>query len=341
MQPPFKDISTLTKGHFTALADLSETSIEAFLDRKVPKGPPDPLFDAAGKPLLDRQGQQLCPSFRHTVALVGEILRREGRTGARRTRDVADLQLPHSKPTDVILLTDRHLVVAMRSNATTNAVGRCLTAAAGFPQVVDGKSEDIWACGVREAKEELGIRISLEHAQELPLISDWPIRTYGFDETSRAAIVISTIAVQLQESLDSLMGRIKLNHESAGLVTLSMPDLLALSRNPSAGVAAQFWPSTMLNSMSARSGVSLRSIAKTSDSLTPLRRALLSSTQAKKSGETYAVQSPLAISVKGDDFSYDGFLGALTRSVAAARVLASPSRQRMRRPEPRRKALTL
>lgn len=342
MSIPFKTISDLTNGQIPSLEELTVDGIERFLGRDIQQSAPDPQFHPeSGAPLLDLQGHQICLPFRHVVALVGEILRREGMLDAKTTHDVAHLELPCSKPTDVILFTQDHLVVAVRSNATTNAVGRCLTAAAGFPQVVDGTPEDIWACGVREAKEELGIQIGLNHAKELPLIGDWPIRTYGFDETSRAAIVISTIGVQLQESLSSLMGRIKLNYESAGLVTLSIPDLLALSRNPSAGVAAQLWPSDMLRTMPARSGVALLSIARNSPTLTPLRHALLSSAMAKKSGRAYAVQPPISISVNGDDFRYNGLLGALTRSVVAAKGLASPSRHHTKRIERQLKALTV
>lgn len=315
MTPTLHD---LTQGRIDTLGDLTEAKIDALLGHTIEPGAKAPLFQPDGSPILDKDGQPLMLSYTHTAAFAAHMIEQCGGKGATTTDEVAALPIPFWKPTDILLISkDNNVIVAMRSNATRNAVGRCLTAAAGFPKIVDGRPESPDACARRELLEETGLKLPEieETTKNMGIITQRPLQHYSIQTEDGQVLpgivpsVVSTLAVRTRQTADELMKMMVPNHESAGFAVIPGAQMIDLERQEIPAARAQFYPSTLLASLSID--------AKTADHPQALREALESPETAKSQPGQYALEAPRNVELGRDDFSHNGTHEALEKTARA------------------------
>lgn len=304
----------------SSLSVLTEDAVETYLNHKIDKGNPAPLFDRFGNQLHNSAGEPLCLSYTHAAAYVAEVIRRSGLVNPQTTQDVAELSIPFWQPTDVLLFSkDGFVIIGMRSNVTKNAIGKCLTAAAGFPQA-KGQPEDALSCGHRELPEETSLVWNNVAARDvdLGLITDRPLQKYNIKtlegETLPGIVptIVRTFALQANQDRNALLDQMRANHESAGFVVMNMDDFCKLADNPSAIISADFVPSSGLTIPIPNGSL-----------LADLRRILEMPETAKISPsiEGYKLRSSIYVRVTGEDFMHNGSPETLIKTIKAAQIL--------------------
>ena len=287
------------------------------------------MFDREGNPLLNAAGEPLTLSYTHAAAYVGAEIARSG-SEPKTTNDVAGLNIPFWQPTDVIVFSnDGHVIIGMRSNATKNAIGRCLTAAAGFPQVVSGAPEDALICGKRELLEETGLQWEKIAAKtvDLGLITNRPLQQYKIKTTTDGVTlpgivptIVRTFAVKAKQDRNELLQMMRINHEAlgyaamqmTGFVGVSFEDFCACAQTPGKQVDAKFAPSTALP------------VTVVQDSALADLRAIYENPETAKiapNKDGYMLNGLVNVKITSDDFIHNGSREALEKTILAAQQL--------------------
>jgi NUDIX domain len=269
------------------------------------------------------------------AALVEKIIR-DNRPDAGSTADVEDLPFPFWQPVDTILMTaDDYVISTMRSNATRNFIGQVLTVAAGY--IKSGETD--MQCAERELLEETGLvwadEVDPSSICTLDIITERPLQRYdekavarpkGVDSEPINLIcccpnVVSTIAARTQKTLEQLPPSLKLNYESAGLLSLKIDDFVKIAETPLIHVPAKFWPSVGLDLMQE----GLPELVERREDLELLRQELVgmgaANNRLPKDEVLYGLKESFDIMVSAGDFMKNDSPEILEKTVQAARLI--------------------
>ena len=324
-------LTALTDGKFQSLGELTEKGIEEFLGCAIAPGNVGPIFDRHGEPVMRHDGTQLCLSYTHGTLFAAQIAKNAAMDNVKNTLELGTLPVPYWQPTDIMLFTnDGFVIAAVRSNATGNAVGNCLTAAAGYPKMkTDGLPQTTIECAQAELKEEAGLDMNaIAEADEVlnagvssgrPM-QFFPIQTSKGEMQGLCPTIARNIAIKSRLDVTELMLLVTANHESVGFIAMKVAGIAALLDKPDTVYGAGFWRSDIL-----------RTLLPDADALlTPYKRLdvlrpLLEAAPVKPQPGNYAINKALIVGLTREDFMHKGSMETLKKTRAAIDLFAFPA----------------
>lgn len=133
-------LAHLTGNSIKDIAELDEGRVEGILGSAIIPGNAAPLFHENGMPILKTDGSQLVLSYTHATAFAAYVAASlTGKSDDFHLKDVRNLPVPFWRPVHAFIASaDNYAILAVRSNATRNAIGISLHTAAGYPKVISG-----------------------------------------------------------------------------------------------------------------------------------------------------------------------------------------------------------